>query len=265
MVTNNLTADDVLNATDAAQLSAQRRRDDAGACSASRKAAGRSSSRRSCCGRRASSRSTAGPARRCRRSISPRPRRRFRRKTRARAARGGRAVVPALSAGVSRLPEARRSSTATRRRFRRRISSTACSPARRSSIEIERGKTLIVRYLTTGEVREDGTRTVFFELNGQPREVTRRRPVGRRRRVKRHPKADPDNAESHRARRCPARCRRSRCGTGRRCKAGERLLSIEAMKMETAVYSPRDAKVSAIHVDAGTVVEARDLLLVLGE
>ncbi len=39
------------------------------------------------------------------------------------------------------------------------------------SIEIEPGKTLIIRYLTTGEPREDGTRTVFFELNGQPREV----------------------------------------------------------------------------------------------
>ena len=33
------------------------------------------------------------------------------------------------------------------------------------AVEIERGKTLIVRYLTTGEVREDGTRTVFYELN----------------------------------------------------------------------------------------------------
>ena len=63
------------------------------------------------------------------------------------------------------------SSTATRRRSRRPTSSTACSRARRSPIEIERGKTLIVRYLTTGEVREDGTRTVFFELNGQPRDV----------------------------------------------------------------------------------------------
>ena len=35
------------------------------------------------------------------------------------------------------------------------------------------------------------------------------------------------------------------------------------MKMETAVYSPRDATVGEVHVDAGTVVEARDLLLVL--
>ena len=63
----------------------------------------------------------------------------------ARAARRGRAVVPALSAGLSRFPEA---PAAVRRHVDdsdARISSTACSRARRSSIEIERGKTLIVK------------------------------------------------------------------------------------------------------------------------
>ena len=66
-------------------------------------------------------------------------------------------------------------------------------PGEEIAVEIERGKTLIVRYLTTGEVREDGTRTVFFELNGQPREVrVPDRSVESL--LKRHPKADPDNA-----------------------------------------------------------------------
>jgi pyruvate carboxylase len=51
--------------------------------------------------------------------------------------------------------------------------------------------------------------------------------------------------------------------TGQAVKKGERLLSIEAMKMETAVYSPRDAKVGEIHVEPGAAVEARDLLLAL--
>ena len=83
--------------------------------------------------------------------------------------------------------------SATRPRSRRRTSSTGCSRARRASVEIERGKTLIMRFLTMGEVSEDGTRTVFFELNGQPRAVERRRPLGSAT-VKRHPKADPDNA-----------------------------------------------------------------------
>ncbi len=46
-------------------------------------------------------------------------------------------------------------------------------------------------------------------------------------------------------------------------KAGQRLLSIEAMKMETAVYSPREAKVADLPIKAGTTVAAGDLLVVL--
>ncbi len=44
-------------------------------------------------------------------------------------------------------------------------------PGEEIAVEIEEGKTLIIRFLTVGQVREDGTRTVFYELNGQPREV----------------------------------------------------------------------------------------------
>jgi pyruvate carboxylase len=50
---------------------------------------------------------------------------------------------------------------------------------------------------------------------------------------------------------------------GQDVKSGERLLSIEAMKMETAVYSPRDAKIGDVLVKAGSVVSAKDLLIVL--
>ncbi len=38
-------------------------------------------------------------------------------------------------------------------------------------VDIERGKTLIVRFVAMSEVRDDGTRQVFFELNGQPRSI----------------------------------------------------------------------------------------------
>jgi pyruvate carboxylase len=47
----------------------------------------------------------------------------------------------------------------------------AWSPGQEISVELERGKTLIVHYVTRSEPHEDGTRTVFFELNGQPRSV----------------------------------------------------------------------------------------------
>src|SRR5205823_2399587 len=105
------------------------------------------------------------------------------------------------------------------------------------SIEIERGKTLIVRYLTTGEVREDGTRTVFFELNGQARAVSVVDRSAERVRP-RHPKAEPTNA-NHVPAPMPGKISSVAVRAGQQVQAGERLLSIEAMKMETAVYSPR--------------------------
>jgi pyruvate carboxylase len=129
------------------------------------------------------------------------------------------------------------------------------------SVEIEPGKTLIIRYLTTGEAREDGTRTVFFELNGQPREVV----VSDRSRdavAHKHPKADPDNP-NHVAAPMPGKVSTVSAKKGQAVKAGERLLSIEAMKMETAVYSPRDASVGDVLVNPGSVVTAGDLLIVL--
>ncbi|MDB5301703.1 MAG: pyruvate carboxylase, partial [Phycisphaerales bacterium] len=129
------------------------------------------------------------------------------------------------------------------------------------SVEIEAGKVLIIRYLTTGEPHEDGTRTVFFELNGQPREVNvaDRKLEGN---LHKQPKADPDNP-AHIAAPMPGKVSSVNVKKGQTVKEGERLLSIEAMKMETAVYSPRTAKVADVLVNPGSTVSARDLLIVL--
>jgi len=129
------------------------------------------------------------------------------------------------------------------------------------SVTIEEGKTLIIRYLTTGEPREDGTRTVFFELNGQPREVN----VPDRYReatLHKHPKADPDDP-NHVAAPMPGKVSNVAVTKGEAVKAGQRLLSIEAMKMETAVYCPRDARVADVMVKPNSIVTAKDLLVVL--
>ena len=129
------------------------------------------------------------------------------------------------------------------------------------AIEIERGKTLILRYLTTGEVRDDGTRTVFFELNGQPRDIrVQDRSVEAS--LKRHPKADVANAQ-HIAAPMPGKVSSVVVKAGQRVGAGDRLLSIEAMKMETAVYSPKEATIAEVLVTPGSVIEARDLLVIL--
>ena len=136
-------------------------------------------------------------------------------------------------------------------------------PGEETAIEIERGKTLIVKFLTTGEVKEDGTRTVFFELNGQPREV-RVPDKSVEGILKRHPKAEPANP-NHISAPMPGKVSSVAVKSSQTVAAGERLLSIEAMKMETAIYSPRDGSIAELLVKAGTVVEARDLLVVLGD
>ncbi|MGA2230773.1 MAG: pyruvate carboxylase [Tepidisphaeraceae bacterium] len=129
------------------------------------------------------------------------------------------------------------------------------------NVEIEPGKTLILKYLTMGEPREDGTRTLFFELNGQPREVS---VPDKSLEVTAHraPKADADNPK-HIAAPMPGKVSSVSVNKGESVLSGARLLSIEAMKMETAVYSPRDAKIGDVLVKTGTLVAAGDLLVVL--
>ena len=129
------------------------------------------------------------------------------------------------------------------------------------AIEIERGKTLVVRLQAIGETDEEGQVRVFFELNGQPRIVRSRtappspscRPAARPRTAT-TPMSPP---------RCRARSRPSPCSAGQPIKAGDVLLTIEAMKMETALHAPRDGTVQEVLVHAGSPIDAKDLLVVL--
>ena len=79
---------------------------------------------------------------------------------------------------------------------------------------------------------------------------------------KRQPKADADNPK-HIAAPMPGKVSSVSVTKGQAVQSGARLLSIEAMKMETAVYSPRDAKIGDVLVKTGTLVAAGDLLVVL--
>ncbi len=129
------------------------------------------------------------------------------------------------------------------------------------AIEIEAGKTLIVKFLTVGDAHPDGTRTVFFELNGQPREV-RVTDNSLQGNLHKQPKADPDDA-AHVGAPMPGKISTISVKNGQQVKEGERLLSIEAMKMETAVYAPRAATVGSVEVKLGMTIAAGDLLVVL--
>jgi pyruvate carboxylase len=77
-----------------------------------------------------------------------------------------------------------------------------------------------------------------------------------------HPKAEPDNPH-HVAASMPGKVTRVRVSKGDAVKKGQALLSLEAMKMEAAVYAPRDATIAEVLVETGSVVAAGDLLIVV--
>ncbi|MGH9659212.1 MAG: biotin/lipoyl-containing protein, partial [Bryobacteraceae bacterium] len=129
------------------------------------------------------------------------------------------------------------------------------------AVEIEPGKTLIVKYLTTSEPRPDGHRTVFFELNGQPREVDLR---DRRLEVKKaeRAQADPANA-GHVGAPIPGVVASIAVELNEAVVKGAPVLVLEAMKMQSTVYAPVAGRVTGRLVAAGDSVEAKDLLLVI--
>jgi pyruvate carboxylase len=134
-------------------------------------------------------------------------------------------------------------------------------PGQEISVSLERGKTLIVSYLAMSEVHEDGTRTVFFELNGQPRSV---RVPDRSQVAKRPPqrKAEPGNA-LHLGAPMPGTIATISATIGRKVARGDILATLEAMKMETAVRAESDGQVAEILAAPGQQVDAKDLLIVL--
>jgi pyruvate carboxylase len=132
-------------------------------------------------------------------------------------------------------------------------------PGEETSIDIERGKTLILKFLTVGEAHNDGTRTVFFELNGQPREVVvPDRELSAQTATRR--KAESGNP-LHVGAPMPGLVVRVAVAVGESIAVGQKLLMLEAMKMETTVYAERAGTVAEVLAKAGTQVEAGDLLI----
>jgi pyruvate carboxylase len=130
-----------------------------------------------------------------------------------------------------------------------------------AAVELEPGKALVIKFLTVGEPHTDGTRTVFFELNGQPREVSirdRTLQVS----VQAKPKADP-NQPGQIGAPIPGVVSTVAVQLNQQLQKGERLLVMEAMKMQSTVYAPVSGTVKQLLVQPGQQVEAKDLLLVI--
>ena len=127
--------------------------------------------------------------------------------------------------------------------------------------EIDPGKTLEIRLQAVGETTEDGEVKVFFELNGQPR-VIRVPNRAIKAKVAAKPKAAEGNP-AHIGAPMPGSIASVAVVAGQKVNAGDLLLTIEAMKMETGIHADRAAVVKALHVHPGSQIEAKDLLVEL--
>ncbi|MCK5363276.1 MAG: biotin/lipoyl-binding protein, partial [Gammaproteobacteria bacterium] len=132
-------------------------------------------------------------------------------------------------------------------------------PGQEVSFDIQRGMTLIVTYVALSEPDDHGHRTLFFELNGQPRTIkVPDRSLAAS--VQSRRQADEEDAGQIGAP-MPGMIVTVAVTVGQPVKQGDRLFAIEAMKMETAVPSPVTGVVDEIVASVGARVETRDLVM----
>lgn len=134
-------------------------------------------------------------------------------------------------------------------------------PMEEVAIEIEAGKMLITKHMAVGAPHAEGRRNVFFELNGISRSVS----------VVDH-SLEPDaqraetadlNDPTHVAAGMPGMVVMLAVQEGNEVRKGQKLIIIEAMKMQTTLAAERDGTVARVVVKSGSQVEAGDLLMVI--
>ncbi len=128
-----------------------------------------------------------------------------------------------------------------------------------NKMNIQDGKTLVIRYLGMGDHNPDGTRTVFFELNGTRREVTVPDPQATNTAVK-TVMAD-QNDRSQVGASIPGMVSKIAVKEGDIVKENQTLAVIEAMKMETNVTARMAGKVKNLRIEVGQTVKAGELLM----
>jgi len=127
------------------------------------------------------------------------------------------------------------------------------------SLPIDKGKSLIVRYLAKGEPNASGSSSVFFELNGQPRTIEiQNTEFSKNISVK--IKAEDGNL-NHIGSPLPGQVAKIFVSVSDKVIKGDRLLVIEAMKMETIISAEKSGTIKKLHINSGDNVETKDLLI----
>ena len=127
------------------------------------------------------------------------------------------------------------------------------------TLSIDRGKTLILRYLAKSKTNAKGKCTVFFELNGQPRTIEvidKKFNYQADLRVK----AETNN-DNHVGSPLPGQVAKIFVKEGDKIFKGDKLIIIEAMKMETTINAEKSGTIKKLYVDIGSDVDSKDLLI----
>ncbi len=130
-----------------------------------------------------------------------------------------------------------------------------------NKINIEDGKTLVIKYLGLGDLDEEGNRTVHFELNGMRREVSVPDPAAVAN-VKQVTLADPED-KSQVGASIPGMVSKVSVKEGEHVEANQVLAVIEAMKMETSVVARMSGVVDRIYISEGENAKAGELLMTI--
>jgi pyruvate carboxylase len=128
-------------------------------------------------------------------------------------------------------------------------------------IEIDKGKSILVRLLTCTEPDEEGHRKVFMRLNGQTRIIEIR---DQKSNVVSHENEKANKADAKQIG-APLQGKLSQLlvKEGDAVEANQPLFIIEAMKMETTITATETGVISRIVLEPGQMVKAEDLILIM--
>lgn len=131
------------------------------------------------------------------------------------------------------------------------------------NVQIEKGKILIIRLDEIGEADVEGNRTLFFNLNGQRREIVIK-DASIKSAVQTKRKVEPTNREQIGAT-MTGSVLKVLVKKGDYVEKGQPLLITEAMKMETSIDARFAGKVSHLYVEEGESIASGDLLIEVKE
>jgi pyruvate carboxylase len=127
-----------------------------------------------------------------------------------------------------------------------------------TQMDIENGKTLIIKYLGVSELDEDGARSFQFELNGMRRDVSVADPAIAAT-VKQTAMAEPEN-KGHVGASIPGMVSKLNIKPGDKVEINDTLAVVEAMKMEINIVARIAGVIDEVLVQPGQAVKAGELM-----